>query len=101
MLTHQEIEDFYQGKTVPFARDPEKYGMHPKDQIAVPISVIFYEEKARTENTVAGFLGWLPYSLDTFYECDVNLEDYPEGVLYIVYAFDVGYEPGPWSFHCH
>ncbi|HNT78768.1 MAG TPA: hypothetical protein PKH77_27490 [Anaerolineae bacterium] len=94
MLTQQEIEDFYRGQTIPLARNR---GLWDEDKTAVDIYTIFIEEEQITYPLVGG----LPTSLETASDWDIDLADYPEGILYVVYAFDVGYEPGPWDLHCH
>ncbi len=96
MLTPQEIEDFYIGQTIPFA----KAGPEPGRRIgrtAVDIHTLIIKEEAITE----AFIGRLPRSLRTVSGWGIDLAEYPEGTLYVVYAFDIGYEPGPLDFHCH
>jgi len=95
-LTHQEIEDFYRGKTIPFASDAENRNRY-KSKTAVDISIIFVEQ----EDIVVHTSGRLPNSLETVSDWGIDLVDYPEGILYVVYVFDVGYEPGTWDLHCH
>ncbi len=95
-LTQQEITDFYQGKTIPFVSDGENQ-MRFQDETAVRVRVLFIEQ----EDIVVRTSGMLPYSLEKVSDWGIDLADYPEDVLYVVYVFDVGYTPGLWDGHCH
>lgn len=99
-LSREDVQTHYAGATIPVAIVGDE-GMPHDAGARVNLRIVFVEGEEIVEGSAsAGFLGLVPYSLDMVSEWGVELEDYPEGLLYIVQAFDIGYTAG-LDLRCH
>ena len=92
-LSAEQIEEFYEDMFIPAV---QPYTLWDEPGSVEHISVLIVRDGLMTEYDRF----WLPYSLNTFDAWGGNTSEYQDGILYFVYVFIVGYDPGS-DVRCH